>query len=131
GLPIFQQFVAFHIEWAFDPLCSPTSDTIRNSLERLAPIHSVNNGHLPRIARPLRRKRVSAGVQCLHDLFERSNLLTGYRISEINVEVLITVFAFSVRGDGKLSVWRYTVTDGDILIRAILVVRRGQRCGAR
>ena len=115
----------FDVERPFDLLRSAVSDAIRNRLERLVPIDPPNDCHLLAIARPLRGKLVRIGVEELLDLLERADLFARAGVGQVEMEILIPELAAAVGGDGNLSIGLYALLDGDVLIRPILVVRRG------
>ena len=114
----------FHIKRPFDLLGSAAADAIRDRLERLVPIDPPNDCHLLAIARPLRCKRGPGGVEELRDLLERADLFAGASVGQVKMEILIAKLAATVGGDGNLSIGRYALCDGDVLIRPILVVPR-------
>jgi len=121
---LLERVAIFHIKRPFDLLGSAAGDAIRDRLERLVPIDPPNDCHLLAIARPLRQKRIRSGIEELVDLLERPDLFAGARVGQVKMEMLIAKLAAAVGGDGNLSIGRYALRDGDVLIRPILIVPR-------
>src|ERR1043166_5481317 len=123
---LLERVAVFHIKRPFDLLGSAAGDAIRDRLERLVPIDPPNDWHLMAIARPLRTERTRSGVEEFVDLLQRPDLFAGARVGQIKMEILIAKLATAVGGDGDLSIGRYAIRDGDVLIRTILVVPSGK-----
>src|SRR4051812_25084188 len=122
---LLERVAIFYLKRSFDLLSSATGDAIRDRTERLVPIDQPNDCHLLAIARPLRRILIRSGVQEILDLLERADLFSRARVGQGKMEILVAELAAAVGGDGNLSIGRYALRDGDVLIRPILVVRRG------
>ena len=126
-VPVLLKLLAGDVERAFDVVRTRASDSIRDGVQRRVPFDSVNNDHLLRIGRPLRGKRISSRIERLYDFLERTKVFSGVRIHKIQMEVIVAQFSAAVRGDCILAVRRDAIRNSDIFIRAVLVVRCGER----
>jgi len=124
GLPILQQLSFVGVERARDTLCLSTVNAIGNRLQR--PADSVDNGYFLCVSRSLRCEGSGACVTGVDNLFEWVDGVSGTRVCEIQMEIIVAQVAAAVCGDRKLPVRRYATRYSNILVGAVLVIGCGE-----